>query len=346
MFSALRPRVPAEAARDADAALRVLVTSRPPRHRFAYVDQLIGDDSAGRAPGGVVHEFATNPFRAQNVDVIHLTDLSKAIGTGRTAEHERTRRAKRFVRLLRRRRIALVRTVSTSGAEAAPSRAERIIDKAAASLVSTHAAISATGHATVVIPHSHLRDRFLGFPREASVPGRVLVAARDEIPNAYEAAVKVFAAADLPEWTLRITGSVPTDVEGSYARTLADRPDAISLRDEVLSDAGLVEEVCRAEIVLVTTPANDESQSMILLALSLDRPVLVEDSALTRSIADEVGEEWIRRYSGALTIDALEKTLTAFRSHPPAGHPHLDARDPNAISARYTAVFRSAAAAR
>lgn len=345
MFSALRPRTREKRARDVDAiAVTVLVTARPPRHRLDYIDQLVGDDSAGRAPSGVTREFATNPFRARDVDVIHLTDVSKAIGTVRTAERERTRRAKRFVRFLRRQRIALVRTVPSGEAKAAPSHAERIIDKAAASLVSMTTPTSATGHATVVIPHSHLRDRFLGFPRDPSIRGRMLIAAHDELPSAYEAAVKVFAAADLPEWTLRIAGPVPAEIAGSYARTLADRWDAISRRDEVLSDAALVEEVSRAEIVMVTAPETHESQSMLLLALSLDRPVLVADTALTRSIADEVGADWVRRYSGAFTVDALERTLGAFRSEPPTGRPHLDERDPNTISARYTAVFRAAAA--
>ncbi|GAA3906746.1 hypothetical protein GCM10022382_11940 [Microbacterium invictum] len=319
------------------------MTSRPPRHRLDYVDQLVGDDSAGEAPAGVVREFGTDPSRARDVDVVHLTDVAKAIGTRRTSEHERTRRAKRFVKLLRRQRIALVRTVRAEEVGRAPSRAEVIIDQAAASLVSLTATTSSTGHATVIIAHSHLRDRFLGFPRAESVPGRILITAHDELPAAYEAVVKVFAASDLPEWTLRIAGAVPAELEDSYTRTLADHTGAFSLRDEALSDAARVEEISQAELVVVAAPESNESQSIILLALSLDRAVLVEDTAAMRTLADEVGSEWVRRHPGALTADALETALLALRSSPPADRPNLDAREPNAISAQYTAVFRAAA---
>nr|WP_194425475.1 hypothetical protein [Microbacterium aquimaris] len=218
-----------------------------------------------------------------------------------------------------------------------------IIDQAAASLVSLTATTSSTGHATVIIAHSHLRDRFLGFPRAESVPGRILITAHDELPAAYEAVVKVFAASDLPEWTLRIAGAVPAELEDSYTRTLADHTGAFSLRDEALSDAARVEEISQAELVVVAAPESNESQSIILLALSLDRAVLVEDTAAMRTLADEVGSEWVRRHPGALTADALETALLALRSSPPADRPNLDAREPNAISAQYTAVFRAAA---
>lgn len=348
MFSVPLPRTGAATEPGATEASvpTVLVTSRPPRHRVDYVDELVGDDSDGRAPTGAVLEFRTDPFRANGVDVIHLTDLSTVIGGPRTSDRERTRRAKRFTRMLRRRGIALVRTVRETEADRVRSRAETILDAAAATVTSLDAVTAADGRATRVIGHSHLRNRFLGFPREEPVAGRVLITAGDTLHPSSRPATAVFGVADLPGWTLRLAGKVPLDLEDSYARTLADLTDMVSLRDELLSDAACVSEVSEAEIVLITAPTNHRSQIILMLALSLDRPVLVEDSPQTRSLAEEVGTSWVRRHVGPLTAQTLETELAAVRADPPIGRPRLDSRDPNLISEQYFAVYRAAATAR
>lgn len=348
MFSVPLPRTGAATEPGATEASvpTVLVTSRPPRHRVDYVDELVGDDSEGRAPTGAVLEFRTDPFRAHGVDVIHLTDIATVIGGPRTRDRERTRRAKRFTKMLRRRGIALVRTVRETEADRSRSRAEAIVDAAATTVTSLDAVTAADGRATVVIGHSHLRDRFLGFPREEAVAGRVLITAVNTLHPSSRPAVSVFGVADLPGWTLRLAGKVPIDLEDSYARTLADLTDTVSLRDELLSDAECVSEISQAEIVLITAPTNHRSQSVLMLALSLDRPVLVEDSPQTRALADEVGPSWVRRHAGPLTAQTLENELAALRADPPTGRPRLDARDPNLISEQYFAVYRAAAAAR
>lgn len=348
VFSVPLPRTGAATEPGANEASvpTVLVTSRPPRHRLDYVDELVGDDSEGRAPKGVVLEFRTDPFRAHGVDVIHLTDITTVVGGPHTRARERTRRAKRFTKMLRRRGIALVRTVREVEATRAPSRAEAIVDAAATTVTSLDPATAADGRAALVIGHSHVRDRFLGFPHEESVAGRVLITAVTTLHPSSRPAANVFGVADLPGWTLRIAGKVPTELEEPFARTLADHTDTMSLRDELLSDAACVSEVSQAEIVLVTAATNHRSQSILMLALSMDRPVLVEDTPQTRSLADEVGTSWVRRHTGPLTAHALETELAALRADPPTGRPNLDSRDPNLISEQYNAVYRAAAAAR
>lgn len=325
---------------------KVLVTSRPPRHSLDYVDQLIGDDSEGRAPGGVLLEFRTDPWRARGVDVVHLTDVTTVIGGSHTPERARVRRAKRFAKLLRRRRIALVSTIHCEHTVQSPTRSEAILDDAAASVIALNTATTANGRAALVIGHSHLRDRFLGFPREGCTRGRVLITSSTTLHPAYERALKVFGIAALAGWTLRIAGGVPLELEDSYRRTIADHIETISLRNELLSDAARVAEISQAEIVVIAATETYEAQSILLLALSLDRPVLVEDTVHTRSLAEEVGVSWVRRHPGPLTAHALEAALTGLRADPPTGRPDLDSRDPNAISAQYTAVYRAAATGR
>ncbi|MFB7252392.1 hypothetical protein [Microbacterium sp. NPDC056234] len=348
VFSALLPATGAASERDASpgAVPTVLVTSRPPRHRVDYVDQLLGDGSNGRAPEDVVLKFHTNPSRSHGVDVVHLTDIARVIGDGQISDRKRIRRAKRFTRLLRRRKIALVRTAHGEELTRPPSRPETILDEAAASVITLIPPAAADGRSPILIGHSHLRDRFLGFPREEPRAGRVLVVANEVLDPAYEATLKVFSVAKLPGWTLRIAGKIPPELEDSYARTLADHVDAISVRDEELSDAARVIEVSQSELVVVVATEGYEGQSVLMLALSLDRPVLVEDSVRTRALADEVGTSWVRRHPGQLTARALEAALAELRADPPTGSPNLDARDPNTVSARYGDVYRNAASGR
>lgn len=348
MFSVPLPRTGASTEQAAIEATvpTVLVTSRPPRYRIDYVDQLVGDDSEGRAPGGVALEFRTDPFRAHDVDVIHLTDITAVVGDHRTRDRERTRRAKRFTKFLRRRRIALVRTVHGEETSHGTSRSHAIVDEAATTVISLYPTAAADGRTARVIGHSHVRDRFLGFPQEQCVAGRVLITAVTTLHPACRAILNVFGVADLPGWTLRIAGKVPTELKDSYARTLADHSDTMALRNELLSDAASVSEVSQAEIVLVTAPETYESMSILMLALSLDRPVLVEDTAHTRSLAEEVGPSWVRRHTGPLTAQTLEAALAALREDPPTSRPNLDSRAPNLVSEQYHDVYRAAAAAR
>ncbi|MFB4350036.1 hypothetical protein [Microbacterium sp. CR_7] len=324
----------------------MLVAARPPRHRVDFVDQLVGDDSEGQAPREVVLEFRTDPFRTDGADVIHLTDLTVVLGARHSLERQRLRRAKRFTGMIRRRRLPLVLTVDGAEATDVSSRAEQLVRDAASAVTSVVESSSAGGKPIHVIEHSHLRDRFLGFPRADRVPGRLLLTALTTLHPSTRAALGVFGVADVPGWSLRVAGGIAAEEATAYAHSLADQSDAVSLRDEALSDAESVVEVSRAELVIVPAATTREAQMIIMLALSLDRPVLIEDSPPAEALANEVGPSWVRRHSGPLTADALETALAAFRDDPPFGRPNLDARAPNLVSARYHAVYRDAAARR
>lgn len=335
--------------RDEPGPLRVVVSSRPPSHRVGYVDQLVGDDSAGGAPNGLALEFREDPLSTSALDVVHLTSTAAILGDRRTPAHERIRRAKRFAKAIKRRRIPVVRTLFGDDAARSrtPSRTDLILDE----VTTAYIALSSTtptpgGRRAEVIPHGHLRARYLGYPRAERVPGRMLFVSNDVLPSGYEGPLKVFAVADLPRWTLRIVGRAPSALTGSFARTVSRNPSRISVRDEAISDAARVEEVTRAELVIVASPDSYESLSTIMLALSLDRPVLVESTAATTRLAEEVGTGWVRTHEGPLTAATLEAALHDLEAHPPLARPDLDAREPNAVAARYAAVFRDAAASR
>lgn len=331
-----------------DATLKVLVSGRPPSHRVRYVDQIMGDSSASGSPLGVDFEYRDAPTGRDAVDVVHLTESNAVLGNRHVPEAEKIRRATWFTKALKRRRVSLVRTVTADlERDARGSRAEAILDKATARYI-THSPHRPApyGREAAIIPHSHLRSRYLGYPRGTMRPGRLLFITPDSFHSVYEAAMKVFAYADLPSHSLRIVGKVPSRLDASFARTITLHRMSISLLDQTISDAARVEEISQAELVVIEAPETDESVSTMLLALSLDRPVLVEETSFTRDLANEVGNTWVRLHPGRLTAVQLEKALLALAQSPPTGHPDLGERDPDIISQQFTAVYRSAAASR
>lgn len=331
-----------------DATLKVLVSGRPPSHRLRYVDQILGDSSVSSPPVGIEFEYRDTPNGRDSVDVVHLTDSAAVLGNRRVPESEKVLRATAFTRALKRRRVALVRTVTADvDQDSRGSRAEAILDSATSKYI-THSSHRTIPHAreAALIPHAHLRFRFLGYPRGVAQAGRVLFVSPESFHSAYEAAMKVFAYANLPAHTLRIVGKIPSRLTSSFARTINLNSKTITLLDETISDAARVEEISKAELVVIVAPETDESMSTMLLALSLDRPVLVEDTPFTRDLAAEVGSTWVRLHSGRLTAATLEKALAALADTPPTGRPALDGRDPDTISQQFAAVYRSAAASR
>lgn len=313
-----------------------------------YVDQIMGDSSLSGPPAGFDFEFRDAPTGRDQVDVLHLTDSAAVLGNRHVSESEKVARATRFATALKRRHVALVRTVTADLAVAGQqSRAELILDRATSTYIahSSHRA-EQHGRDAVIIPLGHLRHRFLGYPRAAAQSGRLLFVTADSFHSAYEAATKVFAFADIPAHTLRIVGKIPSRLTASFARTINLHRARITLLDDTISDAARVQEITSSELVIVAAPETDESMTTILLALSLDRPVLVEDTPFTRELAAEVGSTWVRLHPGRLNAVSLEQALADLSETPAAGRPVMDGRDPDTIAKQFAAVYRSAAAAR
>ncbi|MBT8797601.1 hypothetical protein [Microbacterium flavum] len=330
-----------------DGAPRVTVLSRPPQHKVRYVDQLVGDDSAGAAPREVEYSFTPTLRRSDAADVVFLPHPDAVLGGGRTPAREQERHARRFVRTLRRRGIALV-SLRDSHRPHHPrdvSRAMQTLDHATTTYVRVDFPGDDGDDARVVrIPLSHLRNRFAGYPRREMVAGRLVIAASEYLDAAYEATLKVFGIARLEEWTLHVVGQVPGRLVASFDRSAAAHPGRIVLRAGMLSDAARIEEITQAELVIISAPGAADSIETMMLALSLDRPVLVQQTAMSRSLATAVGPGWVRTHEGLLTAVKLENAIADLRADPPSGSPVLTAMDPNQVAASYQAAFVEAAA--
>lgn len=307
-----------------------------------YADQVVGDD-----PDGIKYGSLTGVPRRADVEVVHLHRLTALGPLRRASGLKRLSVALAYAATLKLNRIALVRTWHGSDARGDGGRVNRlsnwIINQATSAFVVVDPSTrSPRPRATTVIPFGHYRERFLGYPRSAQVAGRIVCMA-PRLGWAVDRPIQAFLAAGDEDLSLRIVGEASPARTTVLERFAAVDPARVSTRIELISDGAIVMEMTAAELVVLPQTAELDDLHLVLLALSLDRPVLVPDNALTRSVAKAVGEGWVLRYSGTLAPEALEGAMKRLRAEPLAGQPDLEGRDRETTTRAYAEIFANAA---
>jgi len=95
-----------------------------------------------------------------------------------------------------------------------------------------------------------------------------------------------------------------------------------------------------AVVVLPYTEMHNSGAA--LMALSLDRPVLVPDNPVTRDLGTEVGDGWVLRYGGELTPERLLEAAAEAARLAPGDRPDLGSRDWHHAGAQHLAAYRRA----
>lgn len=190
-----------------------------------------------------------------------------------------------------------------------------------------------------VIPHAHFRDRFVGYPRAALVPGRVLCMSRTQLGPHVDATVRAIHAAQTPGVTGRFAGRVSGGVADRLTALCAQHPAKASTRLDVMSDGAQVQEIDAAELVLAPGSGSLEHLQVVFLALSLGRAVLVNRTDATARLADDTGEGWVHFYDDVVTGEDIDAALAATRAAP-TSRPRLDGRDLGTVGIAYADMFR------
>lgn len=309
---------------------------RPPAPKVRYIDQVIGDETHGIDFG-----YFGGAFRNQEADVVHILDLNALLGES-TKDSARVAEAKSFVETLQEQRTALVQTILDS--TPADDAAQQILDEATETfIVLDNHTPTPDASRTVVVPHAHFRSRFFGYPRAHEVAGRLLCVARSELSRSAEGPLKVFSVTDTPGLSLRVVGDEDPALEQLIPRAVRRAGGSVSARTELLSDAELVREIDAAEYVILPQVTSLEDMTLLYLALSLDRPVMLPESELARELGAEVGPGWINCFDGPVTAEGIDQLVAQARALPRSVRPDLDARDPEVIARRYAEVYRAAA---
>lgn len=327
--------------------VRVLESFREPRPTTnPYLRLLLG---ALRAEGHDVRTFSWGRALTWRYDVLHL-HWPEVLLRGASRPKTAARRALVALLLLRVAvlRTAVVRTVHNpvphedGGAveRALLALCDRLTTARVHLVTSTLPAPAEDDDARqVLVPHGHYRDWYPVVDVPA-VPGRLL---HFGILRPYKNVEALLAAAHAApaDVSLRVVGSPSTDAlrRAVEEATRADARTTASLGH--CPDAELAAEVAAAELVVL--PYTElHSSGAALLALSLDRPVLVPAGPTTDALAAEVGPGWVLTYEGALAphhlVDALEAVRRAGRS----ARPDLSRREWPLAGRAHTAAFRAA----
>lgn len=320
----------------------VYASQRQPYHILSYIDQIVGNESTP----GVDFRFFEGKLPHADMDVVHLHRSSVLLGRG--SRWKRLAKMADFVLQAKRRRIAVVRTLSGADASGRGGRLRRAANLLLDQVTTSYIVLDATTRApkrrpVTLIPHAHYRERFLGYPRSAQVPGRLLRISPN-LPKGVAPSLENFFLTETPGLSLRVVGR-PTATYIGLKGMAARDPEKVTLLLETISDGSAVQEVSAAELVLLPKVNELEDMQVLYMALSLDRPVLVPATDLTRRLAKTVGTGWIHFYEGSLSAEAIDAAVTGLRAAPPSGSPQLDGADLQETAGMYAKVFQDAAAA-
>lgn len=220
---------------------------------------------------------------------------------------------------LRMRRTAIVRTVHNVRPHEAATRLEdwmleRLNTMTTAWVIMNDTTLTPDLEHTVLIPHGHYRDWYHPRSGVKQLRGRLLTFGLIRQYKGIEGLVRAFRSLpDGDRLSLAIAGKPDSAATGeSVARMAGDDP-RIELDLRYLDDEELTTAIQEAEAVILPYREMHNSGSA-LLALSLDRPIVVPSSATTEQLVEEFGDEWVITYQGELDDRVLADALDAVRT--------------------------------
>lgn len=316
----------------------VLLSVPAPDGATRFVDQVVA------AEGPEVHFlfFSWRRLLTSTFDVFHVHWPEHILRSHRFGRHA----LKGLLLLLvlesfRLRGIKVVRTMHNLEPHDGSSAWERYVmgrlDRATDAFIvlnpDTGVPTSAPVH---LIRHGDYRTKFAGLPRRARVAGRLAFCGLIRPYKNVTGLVEAFEALPAGSASLHVVGGV----SGAYGRLVAglvEHTPGVTGTLRFVSDEVLVEEVTSAELVVLPYTEMHNS-GMVLVALSLERPVLVPSTSANMALRDEVGHEWVHTYTGPLSTRHLRSALAAVSSSPIAG-PALSGRDWSTVAEKHRAVY-------
>lgn len=323
--------------------IRVLEATKPPDGTTRYIDQIVTD-----ADPRVEFSYLTiSRLFSFKYDVLHIhwPEVFTRVRSKRTSLLKSAATVVVFT-ILGWRRVPIVRTLHNQGPHEAGSSfddaMQRFIDRKTDYFITINEITEIPGGVGRYIPHGHYRDRFADIDRSPSERGRFLNAGLIRPYKGVENMLVAFEGLDDPEARLRIVGSPTRDMR-EVVESAVRRDPRISALLEFVPDSVLVDEISRAELVCM--PYKDlHNSGMLLVALSLDRPVLVPDTPTTRLLASEVGNGWVHFFHGEFTTDSLLEAVAELRSSERPSRPDMTNRDWPRVAKLYESAFDEALA--
>jgi beta-1,4-mannosyltransferase len=194
---------------------------------------------------------------------------------------------------------------------------------------------------SALIPQGHYRTLYDDLDVPESEPGVLLFFGNLRAYKGVPALLDAFQATTDDRLRLRVVGRAVDREIGESVERACRHDDRISAELGWVSHEQLATEIGRAELVVLPYLAMHNSGTVIV-ALSLDRPVLVPTDHSTLALSAEVGAGWVHSYEPPLTSAAITTALSALRKAPPCGRPDLSARDWQEIASAYVETYQEA----
>jgi beta-1,4-mannosyltransferase len=226
-------------------------------------------------------------------------------------------RLPRLMRRLRRRKVAVVRTLHNltpheRGRHPLESWLTKRLDRLVTRYIALNEATETSGLDADLILHGDYIQQFAQYERSSRVPGRVLYFGLVRPYKGIDSLIDAFNTLADPALSLRVVGRPNSSSMRESVEEAAAANAHISVRLEFVSDAELVSEVSAADLIVLPYREMHNSGSL-LVALSLGRRVLTLDTPSNRALANEIGDEWLSLYSGELTPKVLADAVSATR---------------------------------
>lgn len=190
------------------------------------------------------------------------------------------------------------------------------------------------------IPHGHYRDWYRSPGALSKLTGKILSFGLLRPYKGLESLIGAFKLVSPAHgFSLSIMGKPNNEETAVELTRLIGNDSAITTDFRHVPDDSLVEAITQAELVVLPYKALHNSGAL-LLALSLNTPVLVPSNAVTEALAAEVGDGWVQRFEGALSPAALIRAAEAVRNL--AGIPDLSKREWPKLAAQHLTAYQKA----
>lgn len=190
-----------------------------------------------------------------------------------------------------------------------------------------------------IVPHGNYVPWFERYEIPSPQPGRIAFFGAIRRYKGVETLVHEFRGVRRNDLTLVVAGRPSSSVLIDDLTAAAAGDPRISIDFHFLDTAALVRHVGMAELIVLPHTDMHNSGSAIA-ALSLNRPVLMQNNEVNRWLRSEVGAGWIYLYDGQITADVLSLAVDGLRQHPPEGVPNLSARDWETAAMRHVTLYR------
>lgn len=290
--------------------------------------------------------FSWKRFLLLNFDVLHL-HWPEELLRGRNAVVSLVKCfvIACYIPMLRVRRKPVLWTVHNPDPHEGLSGFQGIVYRALVRTVSyrvylsgTMRPVSSTASDSAVIPHGHYKATVA--PRRdirASAAYDFIYFGRIKPYKGIPTLLDVFDEDRTFQHSLRISGNAdPGELKDRILR-------ACTVDNRITSNLAYLDEVdLHSEIrdsKMVVLPYEEMFNSgALLLALSLDRPVVAPRTPTTEELADEVGSHWVFLYDGELTSQVLSQSLR--KCPPPGSSPDLSRRDWKRLGEDYRLAYQ------